>query len=99
MDFNRNQFFFLGMFLLLIGIQVRMVQTYVLSPEVTKFLAERSGNQTVAVATNVSSDAQMMAPGAPTITKSLQPPEWLGWCIISIGAVLVLHSLAMPKPG
>ena len=31
--------------------------------------------------------------------KVLQPPEWLSWCMISIGAVLCLHSLAMPKPG
>jgi hypothetical protein len=30
--------------------------------------------------------------------KVLQPPEWLGWAIISVGAVFVLHSLAMPKP-
>jgi hypothetical protein len=31
--------------------------------------------------------------------KVLQPPEWLGWCLISVGAVLVLHSLAMNRPG
>ena len=28
----------------------------------------------------------------------LQVPEWLGWCLMSIGAVLVLHSLALPRP-
>lgn len=31
--------------------------------------------------------------------KTFQPPEWIGWALLSIGAVLVLHSLAMPKPG
>jgi hypothetical protein len=31
--------------------------------------------------------------------KVVQPPEWLGWCLMSIGGVLVLHSLAMRKPG
>jgi hypothetical protein len=31
--------------------------------------------------------------------KVLQPPEWLGWCLMSVGAVLVLHSLALQKPG
>ena len=35
----------------------------------------------------------------PGHAKSLQPPEWLSWCLISVGAVLCLHSLAMPKPG
>ncbi len=48
MDFNRNQFFFIGMFILLIGLQVRMVDTYVLSPEATKFLADRTGNASTA---------------------------------------------------
>jgi hypothetical protein len=31
--------------------------------------------------------------------KVIQPPEWLGWCMMSIGGVLILHSLAMRKPG
>ena len=31
--------------------------------------------------------------------KVLQPPEWLGWCLMSVGAVLILHSLAMKGPG
>lgn len=96
MDFNRNQFFFIGMFILLIGLQVRMVDTYVLSPEATKFLADRTGNASTA-STSASPGAFSTANlGAK---KSLQPPEWLGWCVVSIGAVLVLHSLAMPRPG
>ena len=98
MDFNRNQFFFLGVFILLLGIQVRVVDTYVLSPEVTKFLAERSGT-TVASASD--SPGAFLAANAPTnslVRKSFQPPEWLGWCLMSVGAVLILHSLAMPRP-
>ena len=27
------------------------------------------------------------------------PPEWLGWATVSVGSVLILHSLAMPRPG
>lgn len=99
MEFNRHQFFFLGMFILLIGIQVRMVETYVLSPEATKFLAERAGGKSFASASE--SPGTFLAANAPPSTavrKSFAPPEWLGWCLISIGAVLVLHSLAMPRP-
>jgi hypothetical protein len=33
------------------------------------------------------------------ITTTVKPPEWLGWCLMSVGAVLALHSLSMPKPG
>jgi hypothetical protein len=35
----------------------------------------------------------------PTPRRTLRPPTWLGFALISIGAVLVLHSLAMKKPG
>lgn len=99
MEFNRNQFFFLGMLILLIGIQVRMVESYTLSPEATRFLAERSGGATVASA--AESPGQFIAANAPAsagVRKTIQPPEWIGWCLISVGAVLVLHSLAMPRP-
>ncbi len=92
MEFNRNQYFFLGIVILLFGIQVRNVSAYVLTPEATQFLAENTG----------SSDNTMMSfsqsMGA-TPRKVFHPPEWLGWCLMSVGAVLVLHSLAMPKPG
>jgi hypothetical protein len=94
MDLNRNQFFFIGLVVLLLGVQVRYVSAYVLNPEATKFLADRTGQSNSA--TNV---LFALAPGAPATRKVLQPPEWLSWCLISVGAVLCLHSLAMPKPG
>lgn len=99
MDFNRNQFFFLGFFILLIGMQLRMVESYVLTPEATRFLAERSGATAVAAAhdTGLAQVAEQ-TPLAAVNRKVVRPPEWLGWCLVSIGAVLVLHSLAMPKP-
>ena len=95
MDLNRNQFFFIGLVVLLVGLQVRYVSAYVLNPEATRFLAERTGQSTPAAGTFFSAMAGTSA--APR--KVLQPPEWLAWCLISVGAVLCLHSLAMPRPG
>jgi hypothetical protein len=92
MDLNRHQFLFLGLFILLVGLQFRYVEAYVLNPQTTQFLAERTGR-----ATPVTSAMFSNAVTAPR--KVLQPPEWLSWCLISVGAVLALHSLAMPKPG
>jgi hypothetical protein len=94
MDLNRNQFFFIGLVVLLLGIQVRYVSAYVLNPEATKFLADRTGQSS-----SVTNTLFALAPGAPATSKVLRPPEWLSWCLISVGAVLCLHSLAMPKPG
>jgi hypothetical protein len=93
MDLNRNQFFFIGLVVLLVGLQVRYVSAYVLNPEATKFLAERTGQSPAA--TSVFT----MFGEATGARKVVQPPEWLSWCLISVGAVLCLHSLAMPKPG
>ena len=95
MDLNRNQFFFIGLVVLLVGIQFRFVNTYVLNPEATKFLAERTGQ------TQPASSASFFAMTSGTSAaprKVLHPPEWLGWCLMSVGAVLVLHSLALGKP-
>ncbi len=93
MDLNRNQFFFLGLVVLMIGLQVRYVSAYVLTPKATEFLAERTG-------TSSTTTSMFNAFGSITgARKVVTPPEWLSWCLMSVGAVLCLHSLAMPKPG
>ena len=93
MELNRNQYFFLGVVILLLGLQFRSVTSYVLTEDATRFLAERMNSASDNTWFNLSADVG----AAPK--KVLHPPEWLGWCTISVGAVLVLHSLAMKKPG
>jgi hypothetical protein len=94
MELNRNQYFFLGLVILLLGAQLRMVSSYTLTHEATKFLAERSqGAGAEATLFNLSTD---MGAGPQ---KVIHPPEWLGWCLMSVGSVLILHSLAMKRPG
>jgi hypothetical protein len=68
----------------------------VLNPKATKFLAERTGQASSATG---SSFFAMTSGTDAAPRKILQPPEWLGWCLMSVGAVLVLHSLALQKPG
>ncbi len=94
MELNRNQYFFLGVVILLIGLQFRFVSNYVLTDEATHFLAERS-NKSTASATMVSFTRDLGA----LPNKVISPPEWVGWFLISTGSVLILHSLAMKKPG
>ncbi len=94
MDLNRNQFFFLGLLVLLVGIQVRYVSAYVLNPQATQFLAERTGQSSASMSSVINAASGSIA--GPR--KVIEPPEWLSWCLISVGAVLCLHSLAMPKP-
>lgn len=94
MELNRNQYFFLGVVILLMGVQLRMVSAFVLTDDATRFLAERTrASASEGAIVSLSSDIGALP------NKVIHPPEWLGWCLISIGAVLMLHSLAMPKPG
>ncbi len=94
MEFNRNQYFFLGVVLMLMGLQFRMVSSYTLTSEATRFLAERTQSS--------ASDGALLALTSDLGAgpqKVIHPPDWLGWCLMSVGGVLILHSLAMRKPG
>lgn len=92
--FNRNHIFMIGAVLLFLGIQFRMVETVVLNEEATQFLAQRFGNQAEQSALTIPP----IIPGAGA-KKEVTPPNWVGWLMLSAGVVLVLHSMAMPKPG
>ncbi len=94
MEFNRNQYFFLGLVILFMGLQFRMVSSYVLTNEATRFLAERTqSSPTQNVAISFASNLGEVS------RKVIRPPDWLGWCMISVGSVLILHSFAMKGPG
>ena len=95
MEINRNQWFVIGIVVFLIGLQLRAVSAYWLNEESTRFLAERSAETTQAERSLLALTSA--APAAPR--KVIQPPEWTGWCLISIGSVVILQSLAMRKPG
>jgi len=93
MDINRNQYFLAGLVLFLLGLQFHWVDTIVLTPECTRLFGE--GNNHPAAATLgslVGAEGQIAA-------KTVRLPESLSWGVLSAGAVLVLHSLAMKKPG
>jgi hypothetical protein len=95
-EINRNQYFILGMVLLLLGLQVRMVETYVLNEKASRFLAERF----TASVTDADGTVRPFVPAlGPTPRRTLRPPVWLGYALMSVGGVLMLHSLAMKRPG
>lgn len=97
MELNRNHYFVLGLVLLALGVQFRLVNTYVLTTEFTNYLAEQTDHPLASVnaaTAAISSDNKPMT----NFKHQFKPPEWLGWSLLSIGAVLVLHALSMPKP-
>jgi hypothetical protein len=99
MEFNRNQYLMAGLVVLLLGIQMRMVEAFILNEHATQFLAQQVRQfkgQQVASAGDLPT---LLASQAPIARHRLAPPPWLGFSFISIGSVLVLYSLALKKPG
>jgi hypothetical protein len=96
MEITRNQYWMVGLVLLFLGFQFREVEIIELNAEFTQFLADRTGHPLAAVSATSQSLTQGERP--PAKGRTIRPPEWFGWSLISIGGVLVLHSLAMPKP-
>ncbi len=95
MEFNRNQFFMAGMVVFLLGIQLRYVDTFVLNEKTTQFIAQKMQDAQLA-----SADAGVaIAAAAPVAKKAVKPPRWIGWSLVSVGSVLILHSLSLKKPG
>lgn len=90
MEFNRNQFLMFGVIVLLLGIQLRTFDSFTLSEKATHFIAVRLQE---------SSPATPVEALAPLPRKVLRPPQWVGWSLISVGSVLILHAFGMKKPG
>jgi hypothetical protein len=90
MEFTRNHYFLIGIVVLLLGIQLRLVDSFVLNEKSTRFITAQSTS-------GLGGKPIFASIAAPH--KVLRPPEWLGWSLMSIGSVLILHSLAMKGPG
>ena len=94
MDVSRNQYFLMGTVLLLLGVQFLLTDTFVLNPHATAFLAEQTDHPVA----SVYAATETLAPEAePTITKTVKPPDYVGYLFTSLGVVLILHSWGMKK--
>jgi hypothetical protein len=96
MEFNRNQWFLAGIVVLLLGLQLRYVETFVLNERTTQFLAQRMKDAEMVASNDVGTS---LAASAPMAKKSVSPPRWVGCMFVSVGSVLLLYSLALKKPG
>ena len=94
MSLYRNRYFLLGILLILLGIQFRMVDSFVLNERATRALARITKSQTVADNSGMNA---LMTFVYPKPMKRVQPPRWLGLALIAVGSVVSLHALSIPK--
>ena len=93
-----NRLFLLGVVLLFMGIQLRLVKTYELNPTVNQFvdyqIAKRVGGASLpglSSSYDYGSDVWSVPTPLTSISmRTFSPPSWLGWSFVSMGAVLVL---------
>ena len=95
MDISRNQVLLAGLVVLALGVQFLLVDSYLLTPEFTQFLAEKTDHPVAAVN---GATAALTTSGKPVAQQTVQPPEWIGWALLSLGSVLILHSMSMRRP-
>lgn len=91
MQINRSQMLTIALVVFLLGAHFRVVESVVLNEQATKFLSERFKSEELA------STGQNWFTQTMPVKKTLTPPKWIGWSLLSIGGVVLLHSIAMRK--
>ncbi len=94
MEFDRNRYFMLGIILFFLGLQFRFIDSFVLNESSTRAL-HRIAKQAKVADANGATNAFIQV--APSPKKSFEPPNWLGFVLLTVGGVVSLHALALPK--
>ena len=92
-----RRFFMIGAILLLLGAQLRLVDSYVLTQKASQFVEARLHNSGLADNSLYDSSYMYSVGPYPTENKTFTPPRWIGWAFLSVGGVLVLHSLTISR--
>lgn len=87
-----QRFLTIGLVLLFLGLQLRTVETFVLTPKASQFVESKM--KSFQQARNPYAYDSVLLAAGPVPKKYYTPPRWLGWALVSIGAVLVLHGIA-----
>lgn len=94
MKMTRNRYFLAGILLILLGIQFRMVDSFVLNESATRALSRISKSTPVADNSNMTAFLMQVHPKP---MKRVTPPRWLGLAMIAVGVVISSHAIAIPR--
>ncbi len=87
------RFLTIGLVVVILGLHLRMVDTFVLTPKASHFVEAKI--KTMGKATNPYAYEPVLLSAGPTPKKSITPPRWLGWALVSVGAILVFHGVSL----
>lgn len=89
----RHRYFLLGILLVLLGVQFRMIDSFVLNEKATRVLAKVTQTK---VASESTFGSWMSVVSGPPM-KRVTPPRWIGLVMIAAGAVICFHAFSIPK--
>ena len=89
----RSRYFLIGVLLILLGVQFRMVDSFVLNAPATEMLTTVTEKVKVASTSNSSLFTRLYR----SPTYRVTPPRWLGLAMIAVGAVISFHAMSVPR--
>jgi len=92
MDIDRNRYFMFGVILFLLGLQFRLVDSFVLNESSTRALHKFAQSSKIADNNNNMAANIYMDVGAPR--KSVKHPNWV---LLTVGGVMSLHAMVLPR--
>jgi hypothetical protein len=94
MSLYRNRYFLAGILLILLGLQFRRVESFVLNERCTRLVAKATKTPIV---DNTTTFGSIFETVTPPIRKRVTPPRWLGLSMIAVGCVITFHAFSIPK--
>lgn len=109
---NRTLVMTLGILLVFFGIQLNVVDSYVLTPRMANFVSDQfpetqiienratanpQTGQFEQVGFSPNDAAAVRFPTARPVNRVIRPPGWLGWPFMFLGAVFFLNGLAIRR--
>ncbi|UUO05874.1 hypothetical protein M4951_21215 [Blastopirellula sp. J2-11] len=82
---------YLGVILLLAGVTLKSVESFTLTPTATRLLSRHAGPSTE----TTEGALQSMIVENTDQRHMIRPRSWIGWGLLSAGAVLVVHGIIL----
>jgi hypothetical protein len=95
-----RRYFMVGVILLLLGLQLRVVNSFVLTAKASEFIETKiksAGLKEDNGFGSTNSYDSLLYSSGPFPQKTVAPPRWIGFALLSVGGVLVIHGLTLGR--